>query len=294
MKLLVTGTGGQLGSELKDLSASYSGYDFIFVGRKEFPLEDIGGIAGRLDALKPDTIINAAAYTAVDLAETAADSADRINHLGVGQIADWCRGNRAKLVHLSTDYVFDGNNDQPIVEESAKNPINTYGQTKHLGEEAIIASGADAIIIRTAWVYSSYGKNFVKTMLRLMSERDEIAVVNDQIGSPTYAHDLAKAILDIVHSDKWANGVYNYSNEGRISWYDFAVAIRDIRGLACKVNGIPTEAYPTPAKRPQYSLLDKRKIKATFGVAVPDWRASLTACLGKLKPTSRQNLQPYT
>src|SRR5690606_25364525 len=151
---------------------------------------------------------------------------DKINHLAVAAIARWCKGHGAKLVHISTDYVFDGTADQPLKEDAQKHPINVYGQTKHLGEEAALASGADAIIIRTSWVYSTYGKNFVKTMLRLMDERNEISVVNDQIGSPTYAKDLAAAILYIVYSDKWANGVYHYSNEGQISWYDFAVAIR--------------------------------------------------------------------
>ncbi|MGK6352527.1 dTDP-4-dehydrorhamnose reductase [Parapedobacter sp. DT-150] len=282
MKILVTGLNGQLGSELKELSRLYDGLDFIFVGRDEFALDNVGGISERLDAVNPDFVVNAAAYTAVDLAEKEIDLADKVNHLAVKQMADWCRSNDARLIHISTDYVFDGNSDRPLVEEAEKAPINVYGHTKHLGEEAIKASEADAIIIRTAWVYSTFGKNFVKTMLRLMNDRDQISVVNDQIGSPTYAHDSAKVILDIIQSNKWINGVYHYSNEGRVSWYDFAVAIRDIQGLQCNIKGIPTEAYPTPAKRPKYSLLDKRKIKETFGVDVSDWKASLTTCLTKL------------
>ncbi|MFC7526282.1 dTDP-4-dehydrorhamnose reductase [Parapedobacter sp. GCM10030251] len=282
MKILITGANGQLGSELKDLGRSYPQSNFIFTDRTEFPLDAVAGTFTRLDDIRPDIIINAAAYTAVDVAEEERELADKVNHLSVAQMAHWCESNQAKLLHVSTDYVFDGESDTPLPEDAPKSPINVYGQTKHLGEEAIIRSGADAIIIRTAWVYSAYGKNFVKTMLRLMDEREEIAVVNDQIGSPTYAKDLAKAILTIIHSGKWTNGIYHYSNEGRISWYDFAIGIREITGFSCKVNGISTEAYPMPAKRPKYSLLDKKKIKDTFGFHIPTWRKSLEECLNKL------------
>jgi dTDP-4-dehydrorhamnose reductase len=282
MKLLVTGAGGQLGSELRDLAASHVGLDFIFTDREALPLDEPDRIAPFLNGKKPDVIINAAAYTAVDQAEKEPELADMINHLAPKAMAEWCRNNQAKLVHISTDYVFDGESSTPLREDAPKNPINAYGRTKHLGEEAVIAAGTDAIIVRTAWVYSAYGKNFVKTMLRLMNERDEISVVNDQIGSPTYARDLAQAILAIISSDTWKKGIYHYSNEGKISWYEFAVAIRNLKGLNCKVNGIPTEAYHTPAKRPSYSLLDKQKITDTFGLQVPYWKDSLQECLTKL------------
>jgi dTDP-4-dehydrorhamnose reductase len=186
------------------------------------------------------------------------------------------------LIAISTDYVFDGNSSVALTEDATVNPINVYGETKLRGEQVIQKWCPDAIIIRTSWVYSTFGKNFVKTMLRLMSERDEISVINDQIGSPTSAHDLAQAIVDIVDGDTWQGGLYHYSNEGEISWYDFAVAIRDLKGLNCEINAIPTTAYPTPAKRPKYSLLDKTKIKTTFGVEVPFWKESLERCLAEI------------
>ncbi|MFB2118241.1 dTDP-4-dehydrorhamnose reductase [Parapedobacter sp. 2B3] len=282
MKVLVTGVNGQVGSELRDLSTSYQNFDFVFSSRVDFPLQDLDSISVFLDCTKPDIIVNTAAYTAVDLAEDEPDIAEAINHLAVKEIADWCQKNDAKLIHISTDYVFDGHADRPLTEDTEKAPINEYGKSKHLGEEAILKSTAAAIIIRTAWVYSPYGRNFVKTMLRLMEERDEIAVVNDQIGSPTYARDLAFAILEIISSNKWKKGIYHYANEGGISWCDFAYAIRDIKQIDCKIVGIPTASYPTPAKRPMYSLLDKRKVKQTFGLQVPEWRTSLAICLNNL------------
>jgi dTDP-4-dehydrorhamnose reductase len=205
-----------------------------------------------------------------------------INHQAVATMAKWVAANGRRMVHISTDYVFQGNSSTPLKETEPTDPINVYGLTKQKGEEAIAVSGADTVIIRTAWVYSSYGANFVKTMIRLMTERDEISVINDQVGSPTYARDLANAILEIMHSENWQKGIYHFSNEGEISWYDFAVAIRELIGLDCKINAIPTEQYPTPAKRPRYSILDKTKFKTQFGVVVPKWRDSLEAMLNRL------------
>jgi|SRR5690606_3791245 len=282
MKILVTGAYGQLGSELRDLSVNYPGNAFVFVDREEMPLDQPNAVLDVLNEQKPDVIVSAGAYTAVDKAESEPDLVDIINHQSVAAMAQWTKDNQKKLIHISTDYVFQGISSTPLKEDEPTDPINVYGLTKQKGEQAIEESGSDAIIIRTAWVYSTYGANFVKTMMRLMNERDEISVIDDQIGSPTYAHDLAKAILLIVHADKFKKGIYHFSNEGRISWYDFAVAIRDLNGLDCKINPIPTEKYPTPARRPKFSLLDKTKIKNIFGVEVPDWKDSLQLMLDKL------------
>jgi dTDP-4-dehydrorhamnose reductase len=282
MKILVTGAFGQLGSEIRDQHQKYTADTFVFVDIQEMPLDDTQRVTAVLDEEQPDVIVSAGAYTAVDKAESEPELVDMINHLAVAAMADWATKNGKKLVHVSTDYVFQGNNSTPLKEDEPTDPINVYGLTKEKGEQAIMRSGADAIIIRTAWVYSSYGANFVKTMIRLMTERDTIGVIADQIGSPTYARDLAAAILTIVHSEKWEKGIYHFSNEGEISWYDFAVAIRELQGLNCEINAITTEQYPTPAKRPMYSLLDKSKIRQQFGVTIPFWKDSLREMLHKL------------
>jgi len=279
-RIVITGASGQLGQELKVLLDQDVSKECFFLDRKQLPLDQISIIQDILSMYQPDLIIHAGAYTAVDQAETDADLADQVNHLASEEIALYCRSHGAKLIAISTDYVFDGSSSVALTEDAAVNPINVYGSTKLKGEQAIQKWCPEAIIIRTSWVYSTFGKNFVKTMLRLLSERNSISVINDQIGSPTSAQDLAQAIVDIVNSDKWSGGVYHYSNEGEISWYDFAVAICDIKGFTCEIQAIPTTAYPTPAKRPQYSLLDKTKIKATFGVEVPFWKDSLVRCLG--------------
>lgn len=278
MKIVITGASGQLGSELRELLPG-SEKECYFLDRKQLPLDQTELIQDILGMYQPDLIIHAGAYTAVDQAEDEPGLANLVNHLACEEIAQYCRLHGAKLIAVSTDYVFDGNSAVPLKEDAPTGPVNVYGQTKLAGERAIQKWCAEAIIIRTSWVYSSFGKNFVKTMCRLMAERDEVRVINDQIGSPTYAADLAKAILKIADSPNWQAGIYHYSNEGEISWYDFAVAIRDIRSFDCKVTPIPTTAYPTPAKRPQYSLLDKAKIKAAYAVEVPDWKSSLMRML---------------
>lgn len=278
MKIVITGASGQLGSELRELLLG-SEKECYFLDRKQLPLDQTELIQDILGMYQPDLIIHAGAYTAVDQAEDEPGLANLVNHLACEEIAQYCRLHGAKLIAVSTDYVFDGNSAVPLKEDAPTGPVNVYGQTKLAGEKAIQKWCAEAIIIRTSWVYSSFGKNFVKTMCRLMAERDEVRVINDQIGSPTYAADLAKAILKIADSPNWQAGIYHYSNEGEISWYDFAVAIRDIRSFDCKVTPIPTTAYPTPAKRPQYSLLDKAKIKAAYAVEVPDWKSSLMRML---------------
>lgn len=278
-RIVITGASGQLGNELKVLLESDETKECFFLDRKQLPLDQIMIIQDILSMYQPDVIIHAGAYTAVDQAESESVLADQVNHLATEEIAQYCRLHGAQLLAISTDYVFDGTSSVALKEDTPVNPINIYGETKLKGEQVIQKWCPEAIIIRTSWVYSTFGKNFVKTMLRLMSERDSISVINDQIGSPTSAQDLAVAIVQIVDGDKWQGGVYHYSNDGEISWYDFAVAIRDLKGLNCEINAIPTTAYPTPAKRPKYSLLDKTKIKATFGVEVPFWRESLAKCL---------------
>jgi dTDP-4-dehydrorhamnose reductase len=239
-----------------------------------------------LDVTQPQFIINCAAYTAVDKAETETVLADVLNHQAVAVMAQWSAANDCRLVHISTDYVFDGNSSTALTEEAPTGPINVYGQTKLAGELACMRENPEAIVIRTSWVYSGFGNNFVKTMSRLMQERDQLSVVNDQIGSPTYAADLAQAILTIITHPNWQAGIYHFSNEGEISWYEFALAIQEIGGFNCAVSGIPSSDYPTPAQRPHYSLLDKSKIKNTFGVVVPDYRESLKTCIELIRINS--------
>lgn len=282
MKIIITGATGQLGSELKDILLEDASKECFFLDRTQLPLDQPSCIKDILAQYQPDLIIHAGAYTSVDLAESEPDLADIVNHQSTDEIAQYCKINDVKLIAISTDYVFDGNCDSALQEETPVDPINVYGLTKLKGEQAIQKWLPEAVIIRTSWVYSTYGKNFVKTMIKLMTERDEISVINDQIGSPTYAYDLAKAISVVVDS-KWLGGIYHYSNEGEISWYDFALAIRELQGLECKVNAILTSSYPTPAKRPCYSLLDKSKIKRTYNLNIPTWKESLEVMLNKEK-----------
>lgn len=277
-KILVTGANGQLGSELRVLSTG-TNFEWVFTDYQELDLCDLKNLADTISKINPDIIINCAAHTAVDKAESEYELSDVLNHQAVAIMAKWSFENDCKLIHISTDYVFDGNSAIPLTEEASTAPINVYGVTKLAGEKACMQNNPDGIIIRTSWVYSSFGNNFVKTMSRLMQERDNLNVVNDQVGSPTYAADLAKAILTIINHSNWQSGIYNFSNEGEISWYEFALTIKEIGGFDCEINGIPSSAYPTPAKRPAYSLLDKTKIKTTFGVIVPDYKVSLKKCM---------------
>lgn len=282
-KILVTGSNGQLGSELKELSVHYSQFEWVFADRSVLDLSDLASISNILDRIQPQIIINCAAYTAVDQAETETELAEVLNHQAVGVLANWSSIHDCRLVHVSTDYVFDGNSSTALTENAPTGPINVYGQTKLAGEQACMRENSNAIVIRTSWVYSRFGNNFVKTMSRLMQERDSLNVVNDQIGSPTYAADLAVAILTIITHSHWQAGIYHYSNEGEISWFEFALAIQEIGGFNCAISGIPSSDYPTPAQRPHYSLLDKSKIATTFGVVVPGYRESLERCMGLLR-----------
>ena len=278
-KILVTGSTGQLGSELKSLHRAFKEYNWVFADRTQITLDNLDLLDIQLQSIEPDIIINCGAYTAVDKAEEEQEIANTINHLSISRISNYSKENKVKLIHVSTDYVFDGTSSTPLNEESKTSPINTYGETKRLGEIACLKNNPESIIIRTSWVYSKFGNNFVKVMQKLMSERDSISVVNDQIGSPTYAADLAETIITIINSDNWISGIYNYSNEGEISWFDFAKDIKEIKNYNCIIRGIPSSDYPTPAKRPCYSLLDKTKIKTTFGIKIPFYKDSLKKCL---------------
>jgi dTDP-4-dehydrorhamnose reductase len=278
-KIVVTGATGQLGSELKVLSENYAQYEWIFADRTQVSLDNLDVLKKQLEVISPNIILNCGAYTAVDKAETEQELANMINNLAVGIIAQYAKDHSVKLIHISTDYVFDGTSSVALTEEAITKPINVYGATKRAGELRCLKLNPEAIIIRTSWVYSRFGNNFVKTMQRLLQERDTISVVNDQIGSPTYAADLAQVMMDIVTAQEWIAGMYNYSNEGEVSWFEFVLAIQEIGGYSCEVKGIPSSAYPTPAKRPAFSLLDKTKIKDTFGVVVPNYKDSLAVCL---------------
>lgn len=282
-KILVTGANGQLGKELKKISPTFPQFDFLFLSREDLPIHHFEMVRQYFKTYHPQYIINCAAYTAVDRAEQEKDLAFQVNGEAVGVLAAVCKENNCHFIHISTDYVFDGTSSIPYKEIFPPHPLNTYGASKLEGEKQALQFNPDSIIIRTSWVYSEFGKNFVRTMVKLMSEKEEINVVNDQFGSPTYAADLAEAILKIIASGNWQPGVYHYSNDGVISWYDFAVAIKGLNGYSCKINPIPTSEYPTPAKRPMYSVLDKKKIQNTFAIQLKDWKKSLSSCLSRIK-----------
>ena len=281
--ILVTGVNGQLGSEIRELSSGYK-YNFYFTDSSVLDITDFAKVKEFLEANKIDIIINCAAYTAVDKAEEDEVNADRVNHLAVENLATIAKDRNIKLIHVSTDYIFDGKNFKPYIEDDITNPTGVYGKTKLDGENAMREiTPKNSIIIRTSWVYSSFGDNFVKTMLCLGKERDSLGVIFDQIGTPTYARDLAKAILDIlpnITNDRVE--IYNYSNEGVLSWYDFAREIMKMAKIHCKINPIETKDYPTQAKRPYYSVLNKSKIKKELKLTIPYWKDSLDECLRKL------------
>lgn len=283
-KILVTGANGQLGSEIKQASNNYSEYKFYFTSRKELDISNPIDIENYIKNNNISIIINCAAYTAVDLAEQEKEQANSINNIAVKNLANISKKYNIKLVHISTDYVFDGTNHKPYIETDDTNPKSIYGQTKLDGEQAILSiNPLNSIIIRTSWVYSCFGNNFVKTMLKLGSSRDELGVISDQVGTPTYAKDLATSILDILSKIKNNKvEIYHYSNDGVCSWYDFAKNIMDIADIDCKINSIETKEYPTPASRPHYSILNKSKIKNDFEINIPYWKDSLSECIKKV------------
>jgi dTDP-4-dehydrorhamnose reductase len=294
MRILVTGKNGQLGRSIHKVTSAISAEtntdqlpnEFVFVGRDELDLSKEERIVNYFNNNdKFDIIINCAAYTAVDKAEEEQDLANQVNHLAVKQLAEIANKQQTKLIHISTDYVFDGESDKPYLESDTPNPINVYGKTKLAGEKALQGTmPTDAIIIRTSWVYSEYGNNFVKTMLRLGKERGGLNVVSDQIGSPTYARDLASTILKIIQNKSFtgvsqATQIYHYSNEGEISWYEFAKEIFKLAGIPCSVSPITTEQYSTPAKRPKNTLMSKNKIINEFNMLRSPWKDSLELCI---------------
>ena len=280
MNILITGSNGQVGSELLALSSEYD-YNLFFTNRDNLDIINEEEINEFINTNSIDTIVNCAAYTAVDNAQDDEVNANKINHLAVKNLAQIAKDKNIKLLHISTDYVFDGTNFKPYTEVDTTNPNSVYGKTKLDGEKAMCEiNPLNSIIIRTSWVYSSFGNNFVKTMLRLGKERDSLGVIFDQVGTPTYARDLAKTILDIlpkITNDKVS--IYNYSNEGVLSWYDFAKEIMKMAKIDCVINPIETTEYPTPASRPHYSLLNKSKIKKEFDIIIPYWKDSLHECL---------------
>ena len=288
MRVLITGSNGQLGSEIKELATKYKKVDFIFKDLPELDICNFEALQAFILDNNINAVINCAAYTAVDKAEEDAEIAEQVNSTGVSNLVNALQTLNGKLIHISTDYVFDGNHFLPYKESDPVSPIGVYGETKRAGELSVINSDIDSIVIRTSWLYSTYGNNFVKTMLRLGNEKENLGVIFDQVGTPTYARDLAKTCLEIltaVNSAKISNNgnLYHYSNEGAASWYDFAISIMELGGQNCKVNPIQTKDYLTLAKRPQYSVLNKSKIKTDFKIEIPYWRDSLKDCIEKIK-----------
>ena len=281
MVVLVTGASGQLGQALQSISSQFPEIDFRFFNSSELNITDFEQCKTVFKKIKPDYCINAAAYTAVDKAESEPEKARSINVEGPRNLAQICKEMNTVLLHISTDFIFDGTSKKPYSEEDIPNPTGIYGQTKLDGELAIQGILEKYFIIRTSWVYSEFGNNFLKTMLRLGNERDSLSVVNDQIGTPTSAVDLAKALVKIINfchaefSSTSEFGIYNFSNEGQCSWFDFAKKIFEIHQIKIDLQPIPTSAYPTPAKRPAFSVLDKNKIKKVFGVEILNWEDAL-------------------
>ena len=282
--ILVTGANGQLGKELQQLASHYPDYQFHFVAKEDLPIDDFESVKKYFENQQLDYCINCAAYTAVDKAETESDKAYLINGEAMANLGKICSHHQTKLIHISTDYVFNGSSSVPYKEDDAIDPINTYGASKLKGEELALNNNPSTLIIRSSWIYSSYGNNFVKTMMRLMNEKESINVINDQYGCPTYAADLAEVIMKIVNDPKGVSlsGIFNYCNEGIITWFQFAVAIKEIIKSKCVVNPIPSSGYITAAKRPQYSGLDTTKIRDSLGIDIPHWRGSLEKCLSLL------------
>jgi len=297
MRIIVTGENGQLGRSIQKRvnidtkkDNHQSSNDFIFVGREELDLSSESSIANYFNKNKFDIIINCAAYTAVDKAELEPELANQINHLALKQLANIANQQHAKLIHISTDYVFDGESDKPYIETDIPNPINVYSRTKLAGEKVLqTLMPTNAIIIRTSWIYSEYGNNFVKTMLKLGKERDELSVVRDQIGSPTYATDLADVMLKIIKNKEFRESdqttqIYQYSNLGKISWYEFAKEIFKIEKIECKVNPVTSQQYPAAsAKRPRNTLMNTNKIVKVFNIKISNWKSSLKTCMTILK-----------
>ncbi len=285
MKVLVTGAKGQLGRSIQKITDQYPEMEFIFTDIEELDITNKAEVITFFDKYKPDFCINTAAYTNVDNAETEQETNYKVNVTGPENLAIACRNNGTKLIHISSDYVYNNDSDEIMTEKHKNIPKGEYAKSKLEGENSIKNIFSDFYIIRTSWLYSEFGNNFVKTIIRLCKEKKELNVVNDQIGSPTYATDLAYAIIKIIKSKKDLFGIYNFSNEGFVSWYDFAKKIIEIKGLDCKIIPIPTTDYPTPAPRPENSRMSKRKIKEIFAIQINNWEKSLIQCLALLNKT---------
>lgn len=288
--ILVTGSNGQVGQELKALAADFLNFQFTFVDIEDLDITNNQAVHDFFTRNVFDYCINCAAYTAVDKAESHPEIAKAVNVTGVHNLASGCLINNTQLIQISTDYVYHNKQNTPFKETDPTNPQSIYAATKLKGDEVALKVSTNSMIVRTSWVYSTHGHNFVKTMLRLGKERDELGIIFDQIGTPTYAQDLALAILNIIQKveqkiveKSTLSGIYHYSNEGVTSWYDFAKAIFRIENIECRVKAIETKDYPTPARRPPFSLLNKHKIKSTFEVEIPHWEESLTRCLQNLR-----------
>ena len=283
--ILVTGANGQLGNSIRVLAGQYPQYNFLFTDVDTLDITDPAAVKAAVKDNQVNYIINCAAYTAVDKAEDNEELCRRLNSFAVCVLGEAAREAGAKMIHVSTDYVFSGTGYCPYKETDGTRPVSVYGRTKLAGEEGLMEVCPDAVIIRTAWLYSEFGSNFVKTVLRLGKERDELGFVFDQVGTPTYAGDLAAAILSVVTADEkgaFVPGIYHYSNEGVCSWYDFTVKILQIAGIDCRIRPIETKDYPTKAVRPPYSVLSKNKIKETYKIVIPHWETSLRICMKKL------------
>ena len=278
-KILVTGANGQLGQCLQKISSQFEEFEFIFTDSETLDITNKEEVNDFFWQNAPDFCINAAAYTAVDLAETEVEKAFLVNADGTENLAEACAENNAQFIHVSTDYVFDGENNLAYTEEDFTNPLGVYGASKLAGDELALEVNPCSVILRTSWVYSEFGKNFVKTMLNLFATKEELNIVADQFGQPTNANDLAEAIMKIIKSEKITPGIFNFSNLGRISWFDFAEKIAELSEAKIKLNAIETSQYPTPAKRPKNSVLDLDKISKTYAIQLKPWEESLEDCV---------------
>ena len=282
-KILVTGANGQLGQSLQKISPKFENFEFIFTDYETLDISNKEEVLNFFWQKEPHFCINAAAYTAVDLAETETEKAFSINADGPENLTEACAEYNAQFIHVSTDYVYDGENNLPYSEDDFTNPVSVYGASKLAGDNLVMEINPHSVILRTSWVYSEFGKNFVKTMLQLFSTKDELNIVADQFGQPTNATDLAEAIMEIVNSDKIIPGIYNFSNVGKISWFDFAQKIADFSNSKIKLNAIETSQYPTPAKRPKNSTLNLEKIEKIFNIKLKPWEESLEKTIHLLK-----------
>ena len=280
--ILITGSNGQLGNEMQQAAVRFPDFNYIYTDVAELDICDKGALDAFVKANNVNVIVNCAAYTAVDKAEDDVELCYKINRDAVRNIAEVATENKVKVVHVSTDYVFDGTNYLPYTEDMPVCPATVYGKSKLEGEQALLENCKESVILRTAWLYSSFGNNFVKTMIKLGTERDSLGVIFDQVGTPTYAADLADAILQLLSNKTFVPGIYHFSDEGVCSWYDFTKTIHRMANITCDVKPIETKDYPARTPRPHFSVLNKGKIKSTYGISIPHWEVSLEKCIGLL------------